>query len=287
MESYRDRMARDLTIRGYSPVTRKTYLALAERFVRWAGREPEGLTLEDVHRYQEYLTREREVSWCIFNQSVCAIRFLFIITLARPWEVKQIPYRRTGRRLPEVLGQEEVKALFDACPTIKQRAMLSTIYACGLRLGELRHLRVADIDSGRMVIRIEQGKGRKDRYVMLSPVLLQLLRDYWRAHRPRLWLFPGNAPERPIAPRTVQRVFERAKAAAGIRKRVSVHSLRHSFATHLLEADTNLRVIQTLLGHKSLSTTVIYTHIAQSYLQQTRSPLDALGKGAVPKAHPA
>lgn len=273
---HRDRMARDLAIRGLSPVTQKTYLALVERFVRYAGKAPDELTLEDVTRYQDHLTRERKVSYCIFNQSVCAIRFFVRTTLGRDWDVARMPYQKKRRRLPEILAEAEVRCLFEAASTPKHRAILATVYATGVRLSELCHLRVPDIDSKRMVVRIEQGKGRKDRYVMLSSTLLAILRDYWRAYRPAHWLFPGSLPDRPIAHRTVERIFERAKSAARIEKRVSLHSLRHSFATHLLEAGTNLRVIQTLLGHRSLGTTAIYTHLARTFLEETKSPLDRL-----------
>ena len=277
---HRERMARDLAIRGLSPVTQKTYLALVERFIRYAARPVDDLTLEDVTRYQDYLTRERKVSYCIFNQSVCAIRFFVNTTLGRSWDVSRMPYQKKRRRLPEVLAESEVTSILDACGPLKHRAILATVYATGVRLSELCHLRVSDIDSKRMVVRIEQGKGRKDRYVMLSTTLLGILRDYWRAYRPAHWLFGGSLPDRPIAERTVQRIFECAKARAGIEKRVSLHSLRHSFATHLLEAGTNLRVIQTLLGHRSLGTTAIYTHLARTFLEDTKSPLDRLPPSA-------
>lgn len=283
MDSWRERMALDLEIRGYCPSTVRHYLSMADRFARFLGRSPEEATLEEVNRFQHDFVR-RKLSYSIFNQAVCALRFLFTTTLPRPWSIDHIPYQKERRRLPEVLSEAEVATLLEKCRLLKHRAILSTVYACGLRLGEVCRLRVGDIDSGRMVVRVDQGKGRRDRYVMLSTVLLTLLREYWRAHRPRGWLFPSESGDGPVAARTVQHAFGRAKLAAGITKRASVHTLRHSFATHLLEANTNIRVIQTLLGHRCLGTTAIYTHIARNFLEETRSPFDRLPP-AVPQ-HP-
>ena len=281
METYRERLVRDLEIRGYRPTTRHHYLLLVDRFVRFLGRSPEEATLEDVHRFQQSLARLGR-SYSLFNQAACALRFLFTVTLPRPWTMDRIPYQKKRPKLPEILHPEEVMGVLEHGASLKHRAMLATVYASGLRLSELRHLRVNDIDSKRMLIRVEDGKGGKDRYVMLSPKLLALLREYWKVYRPRLWLFPGTTPDVPVAARTVQRAFALAMKRAGIRKRASVHTLRHSFATHLLEGKANLRVIQALLGHKSLGTTAIYTHLARTFLEDTQSPFDGLPPTAPP-----
>jgi site-specific recombinase XerD len=261
-------MQRELEIRNYSSRTVETYVALAKRFLRFVGKPPAELELEDVTRYQHHLAKGRRASWCVFNQSVCAIRFLCLTTLNRDWSVGRIPYQRKGRRLPEVLSIEEALALLEACTNLKHRAILSAMYGCGLRQAEARHLRVSDIDSKRMVIRVESGKGNKDRYVVMSQRLLELLREYWRRYRPEGWLFPGADGTRPIGPTSIERVVKRKAAEAGITKRVTCHTLRHSFATHLLELRVSIRVIQRLLGHRCLSTTAKYLHIARNYLTE-------------------
>ncbi|MEE8143006.1 MAG: site-specific integrase [Planctomycetota bacterium] len=276
MGQYRDRMERDLQIRGFSPSTQECYLGRMKTFVRYFMRPPDQLTLEDIHTYQLHLTRERKVSWAVFNQAVAALRFFYGVTLEQDWEIRRIPYQKTGRKLPVVLSQGEVQALLQTLKNLKHRALLMTVYAAGLRVSEVVHLRVRDIDSGRQMLRIDQGKERQDRYVMLSEKLLVVLRQYWRSLRPWPWLFPGQIPGRPLTPSSAQRVFYQARDAARITKNVSVHCLRHSFATHLLESGVHIRKIQLLLGHKSLRSTEIYTHVANDYLQHTRSPLDLL-----------
>ena len=193
-----------------------------------------------------------------------------------------MPYQRKRRTLPEILAPEEVLAIFAACHNLKHKTLLMTSYSGGLRLGETLGLLPSDIDSTRMMIRIEQGKGRKDRYTMLSPTLLDALRVYWKAFRPVRWLFEGRKPGQPLAPSTAEKVFTTAAGRAGVRKSVSFHSLRHGFATHLLEGGTNIRVIQALLGHQSLATTQVYTHVAQNYVNATGSPLDRLGEQKEP-----
>lgn len=268
MGKLRDRMERDLQIRGLSPATRECYLRRMAAFVRHVGRPPDELTLEDIHHYQQYLTQERKVSWSSFNQVVSALRFFYGVTLEKEWDIRRIPYHKTGRRLPVVLGQEEVRRLFDA--------ILMTAYASGLRVSEVVHLRVSDIDSQRMTIRVEQGKGRSDRYVMLSEKLLIVLRAYWKLKRPRYWLFPGMDAQQPLNRATVHKVFVAARRKAGILKPITVHGLRHSFATHLLESGVNIRKIQLLLGHRSLRSTQIYTHVAKDELNSTISPFELL-----------
>jgi integrase/recombinase XerD len=275
MGRFHDRMDEDLRIRGYSANTRASYLRCVRQFVRHFMRPPDQLTPEHIRQYQLYLTRDRQVSWPYFNQVVCALRFFYRQVLQTDWAVAQIPYQRTGRRLPEILSPQEVAALFRATPNLKHRALLMTMYAGGLRVAEVTHLRVTDIDSQRMVIRIEQGKGRQDRYVMLSPHLHRVLQAYGRARRPRPLLFPGPTG-RPLTRESVNRVFHQASRRAKITTHVSPYSLRHACATHLLEQGTNIRAIQTLLGHRSLRTTQRYTHVAATYLQETPSPLDRL-----------
>jgi integrase/recombinase XerD len=274
MGQFRDLMDRDLQIRGYSPFTRRAYLTCVRDLVRYFMRPPDQLTFEDINRYQLYLTEERKVSWSYFNQAVSAIRFFYLTSLQKNWNLKQIPYQKTCRRLPEVLSRKEVDALFKVTTNLKHLSILMTVYSGGLRVGEVVQLRVSDIDVERMVIRIDQGKGRKDRYVMLSKKLVPVLNDYCGKYKPSHWLFPGQKPSRPLDRRSAQRVFKKSKEAAGITKNVTAHSLRHSFATHLLEDGANIRVVQRLLGHRSLSFTAVYTHVAKDYLSQARSPLD-------------
>jgi len=284
MGKFRDLMEREMVIRGLSPRTVSNYLGCMRRFVRYFGRSPDQATLEDVRDFQRHLAGQK-AAWSSFNVYVCAMRFFYRETLKRDWDMRAIPYQKKGRLLPQVLSREEVVALFDALENPKHRAILTTFYATGLRLQEVIDLEVADVDSGRMVLRVRQGKGKKDREVMLSPTLLDVLRAYWKLYRPSHWLFPGQPKagvggEQRLHPRSVQRIFERAKRIVGIEKKVSLHSLRHSFATHLLQDGTNIQVIQLLLGHKSLKTTTIYTHVAESYLKDTKSPLDALPRPA-------
>jgi site-specific recombinase XerD len=270
-------MEADMQIRGFSPHTQQCYLGRMRQFAGYFMRPPDQLTFDDIHRYQVYLAREKKVSWGVFNQSVCALRFFYVVTLRKEWDIKQIPYQKTGRKLPVVLSQQEVRTLlYDTPMNIKHRAILMTTYAGGLRVSEVVELRVNDIDSQRMMLRIEQGKGRKDRYVMLSEKLLGVLRKYWKVARPDHWLFPGLIPGQHLTRSSVERVCKKASDAAGIKKNVFPHTLRHSFATHLLESGVNIRKIQLLLGHKSLQSTQIYTHVAKDYLDNTPSPLDIL-----------
>ena len=276
MGQFRDRMDDELRLRGYSASTRECYVRCVRNFVRHCMRPPDQLTLEHIRQYQLYLTRDRHVAWTYFNQVVCALRFFYREVLKKNWEVRHIPYQKTGRKLPEILSPQEVAALFQATGNLKHRALLMTIYAGGLRVSEVAHLRVSDIDPQRMVIRIEQGKGRKDRYVMLSPYLHAVLQAYTKAVQPHTVLFPSRAGGGPLSPRSIYRIFLRAKTRARIHKHVSPSSLRHTYATHLLEGGTNLRVIQLLLGHRSLRTTQVYTQVADTQLQATPSPLDRL-----------
>ena len=276
MGKCRDLMLQEMQIRGFSENTQKVYLGRMGQFVGFFMRPPDELALEDIHRYQVHLTQVEAVSWGVFNQSVAAIRFFYREAIHKEWDIKRIPYQKTGRKLPVVMSRDEVSALFGTVENLKHRALLLTVYAGGLRVSETVNLRVSDIDSQRMVVRVDQGKGRKDRYVMLSPTLLEALRAYWKATRPQPWLFPGQKPGCHLTRSAAERVFDQARDAAGIAKKVTIHSLRHSFATHLLESGTNIRVIQLLLGHRSLRSTEVYTHVAGNYLSETKSPLDTL-----------
>lgn len=276
MGQFRDQMSRDMEIRGFSHHTHRKYLACMKDFVRYCKKSPADVTVEDIYGYQLHLLRERKVSPATFNVYVSVLRFFFRVTSPVTLKFTRIAFRKAKRRLPEVLSRDEVRALLEQPSNIKHRALLTTIYACGLRISEACRLRVQDIDSKRMVLRVWRGKGDKDRYVMLSPHLLKLLREYWQAAKPSGWLFPGQDPSRPIRERSVSRVFEKAKQRAGISRQVCVHSLRHSFASHLLESGTDIRAIQVLLGHRSLRTTTVYLHVSPACLAAVRSPYDGI-----------
>lgn len=285
MRRLRDRMDQDLEIRGYSPRTRKIYVDCVRVFADHFGRPPGQLGLEDIRRYQLHLIQERRLSYSYFNQSVCALRLFYNVTLGKGWDVRRLPYQKRERRLPEILSQGEVTALLAATRNLRDRAIVMTLYGCGLRLEEVRHLRATHIDSDRMVVRVVQGKGKKDRHVRLPDTLLDTLRAYWKQHRPKSLLFPSVDLDRPLSGSTIQAVVRKAAKRAGIVKRITPHSLRHAFATHHLERGTNLREIQLLLGHRSLNSTAIYTHVARNTVAASASPLDGLPdqKEQVPK----
>lgn len=278
MGKLREKMRKDMVIRGFSPKTQEVYLERMKNFVRFHGKSPELLGLNDINQYQIYLAEEKQVSWCYFNQSVCAIRFFYKKTLNKDWDIKHIPFQKEGKKLPSVLSKEEVRSIFQAISNIKHLALFQTIYGAGLRVQEALNLSYKDIDSQRMLIRVRQGKGKKDRYVMLSPKLLHTLRAYRKASSPKpvVYLFPGRDSTKPLTPETAQRVLKKAQQKAKVRKTVTPHVLRHCFATHLLEDGHDVRKIQLLLGHRSLRTTCTYTHVARNFLQQTASPLDTL-----------
>jgi integrase/recombinase XerD len=283
MSPLRRRMIEDMRIRNLSPATQQSYILAVAKFSRFFGRSPDRLNLEDVRAYQVHLAR-RDLSWSSFNQTMAALRFFYGVTLERQEMPRRIAYTRKPHRLPVVLGAAEVVRFLQAVPGLKNRVALTTAYAAGLRMSEVVGLKVIDIDSSRMLIRIEAGKGRKDRYVMLSTQLLTLLRSYWQLARPRHWLFPGCDETRPINRRRLQAACRMACEEAGLRKPVTVHTLRHSFATHLLENGTDLRIIQVLLGHTQLATTARYTKVAASTIRNTMSPLDRLRLEIVPPA---
>ncbi len=276
MTKLRQRMLEDMQIRNLAMATQKRYVDRVAAFAKYFQRSPEQLGSEQIRKYQIYLLNEKKLSSSTLNVTVCALRFLYKITLKRDWDISRIPHARRERKLPVVLSPEEVAQFLHAVKSVKYRAILITAYSAGLRVSEAVRLNVRDIDSKRMVIRVEQGKGRKDRYVMLSPRLLDLLREYWKSYRPVDWLFPGRDRRRPTSPETVRKVCRRAASASGLTKRVTPHTLRHSFATHLLEAGEDLRKIQLLLGHRSVASTARYTHVAVNNIHQIASPFDSL-----------
>jgi len=278
MTPLRQRMIEDMRVRNLSPNTQRLYVDRVAKFAQYFGKSPELLGPEDIRTYQVYLMNQKRASTSMLQQTVCALRFLYRSTLGKEWTLQYIPFPKQEKKLPVVLSQDEISRFFESVPNLKHRAFLMTAYATGLRVSEVASLRVADIDSQRMMIRIEQGKGWKDRYVMLSPNLLEVLRGYWKVVRPKDWLFPGRPPIRPITRECIHQVCVKAAAAAGLTKRVSVRALRHAFATHLLESGTNIRVIQILLGHRSLRTTARYTHVSAATICSTCSPLDLLPK---------
>lgn len=276
MSALRQKMIEDLRIRNYSPHTIEAYIRSVAHFAQHFGQSPDLLTAAHVRDYQLFLVEQRKVSWSTFVQAVCALRFFYNQTLGRKWMIDFIPYPRRVKKLPLVPSQAEVRALLQVTTNLKHHTILAAIYATGLRVSEAANLLVSDIDSGRQLITVRQGKGQKDRFVILSPRLLELLRRYWKAHKPTPYLFPGYIPGRPISSTGIQDLCHKAATAAGISKPLTPHSLRHAFATHLLEAGTDLRTIQLLLGHNSLRTTAVYLHVSNLALRQTTSPLDLL-----------
>jgi integrase/recombinase XerD len=277
MTPLRQRMIEEMKLRNLAPRTIQSYVARVASFARHFGRSPDALGRDEVRSYLIHLVQDEHVCWSTYNQTVAGLRFLYEVTLGREGVMVRIACPKQPKKLPVVLSLEEVTRLFAAISGLKHRAILMTAYAAGLRISEVVSLRVDDIDSQRMVLRVRQAKGRRDRYVMLSPRLLALLREYWKAARPAQWLFPGDIPGRPLTTSTVHRVCVQAARDAGLGKHVTVHTLRHSFATHLLEAGTDIRTIQVLLGHRNLKTTAVYTHVSPVAVESTRSPLDRLG----------
>jgi site-specific recombinase XerD len=270
-------MTEDMQVRNLSPHTQASYLQQVSLFARYFRTSPDTLTPEHIRTYQIYLTNEKKLAPNSIHMAVAALRFLYRITLRKEWTFgEDIPLPKKPQKLPVVLSPEEVVHFLGCVDCGKHRVILTTCYAAGLRISEAVRLKAAAIDSARMVIRVEQGKGRKDRYVMLSPMLLEILRSYWRAARPKEWLFPGIHHDRPITKDAVEAACQKAHRLAGLSKPVTPHSLRHAFAVHLLESGTDLRTIQLLLGHRSLATTARYLRIATSKVCATSSPLDLL-----------
>jgi integrase/recombinase XerD len=283
MSPLRRRMIEDMTVRNLSPATQRSYVHAVAKFSRFFSRSPDRLGLEDVRAFQVHLV-STGISWPALNQTVCALRFFYGVTLGHGEIPERIPYAREPRKLPVVLSADEVVRFLEAVPSVKTRTALTTAYAAGLRASEAVGLKLGDIDSGRMVIRVEHGKGGKDRYVMLSAQLLRILRTYWRLVRPTGWLFPGRAESGPIDVQVLYSACRSACVATGLAKRVTVHTLRHSFATHLLENGTDIRIIQVLLGHSNLSSTARYAQVSTGLIRRTKSPLDRLTLEVVPPA---
>jgi len=278
MGKVKEKMKQQMEIRGLSARTRESYLADIEQFVRYFMKPPDQLSLDDIHGYQQHLIRDRKYAENTINQHVAALKFLYRSTLKRDWNIEMIPYHKRSKKLPVVLSRDEVKMLFKATENIKHRAMLLTLYSTGIRASELTHLKVSDIDSKRMLVRIEEGKNSKDRYVRLSEKLLELLRSYWisQTPKPKTWLFPGYGDDSPLSRHSVQKMILKLKEKASIKKQVSTHTMRHTFATHMLESGVDIRRIQLMLGHRSLRTTAIYLHVASNYLHEAKTPLDTL-----------
>jgi integrase/recombinase XerD len=268
-------------VRNLSPSTQQSYIYAVAKFSRHFDRSPDRLGLEDVRAYQLHLIAQKR-SWSHVNQTVCALRFFYGVTLGQGGALERIVAAREPQKLPVVLSPDEIVQFLEAVPGLRNRAALTTAYGAGLRVGEVARLETGAIDSGRMLIRIEQGKGSKDRYVMLSPQLLRILRAYWRLARPGRWLFPGQDAGVPVSVATLQHACRVATQAAELNKPVTVHTLRHSFATHLLEGGTDIRIIQALLGHRRLSTTARYTQVATTLIAGTESPLDRLSLAVTP-----
>ena len=277
MTVLRKRMTEDMQVRNLSPHTQASYLQQVSLFARYFRTSPDALTPEHIRTYQIYLTNEKKLAANSIYTAVAALRFLYRVTLKKEWTFgEDIPLPKKPQKLPVVLSPEEVVHFLNCVDRGKHRVILTTCYAAGLRISEAVRLKAAAIDSARMVVRVEQGKGRKDRYVMLSPLLLEILRSYWMAVRPKEWLFPGIHDDRPITKDAVEAACEKAHRFAGLSKPVTPHSLRHAFAVHLLESGTDLRTIQLLLGHRSLATTAKYLRIATNKVCSTSSPLDLL-----------
>jgi len=276
----RQMMLDELQRRNYSPNTVRTYIHAIEDFARYFGRSPYRLGPEDIRQYQVHLFRERKLSAGTVEGRTAALRFFFVKTLKRPYIHDQIPFPKRQRPLPTVLSQDEVACLIDSAQSLMHRAMLITLYGTGVRRAELCQLKVADVDSKRMVIRVRNGKGGRDRDVLLSDKLLETLREYWRWMKPKTYLFPGTVKnwraDVPITTKVVWTAVNEARKRAGIEKRITPHTLRHSFATHMLEAGADLRTIQVLLGHAELADTAVYLHLSRRHLQAVASPIEAI-----------
>jgi site-specific recombinase XerD len=282
MTALRMRMDNDMLVRGMAERTREAYLAAVARLARHYRRSPDRLSPQEVQAYLVHMLREEKLAWSTCNIAVQAFRFLYHTTLGRPAPSFTIPGPKQPQRLPEILSPAEVRRVLESTANRKQRALLATTYAAGLRVSEVVRLQLRDLDAQRMSLRVQQGKGGKDRDTLLSPRLLEELRAYWRQYRPARWLFPARGGQGPMDSSTAQKLYSAAKQRAGITKRGGIHALRHAFATHLLEAGTDLHTIQRLLGHGHLGSTMRYFHLARRTLLGTTSPLEWLERSALP-----
>lgn len=274
MSELRTRMIRDMTLRGFSPRTHRAYIAAVVGLATYYRRSPAQITNEEVQAYLAHLIQERQLSWSTCSQAAHAFRFLYHVTLGHERADFQVPAPKQPQKLPEILSRAEVWRLLHACRHPRHRLLLATTYAAGLRVSEVVALKVSDIDAERMTVRVEQGKGAKDRYVPLAARLLHDLRAYWQATPPRVWVFANRQGTRPIDRTVAQKIYMSAKLRAGIRKQGGIHALRHAFATHLLEAGTDLHTVQRLLGHRHITSTMRYFHLSQGRIVGARSPLD-------------
>jgi len=274
METYREQMQRDMVLRNLSPKTQYMYHNAARAIEDHFGRPPDQLNEDEVKSFLVSIVEDRRLSQSSLKITYSALRFLYETTLKKGWVIDKIPYPKTVKALPHVLDRSEVRRIIEAATNLRQKAMLMLTYSAGLRAKETARLRITDIDSKRMLIRVEQGKGNKDRYTLLSQTALETLRQYWKEFRPKVWLFPGANPENYVSVSYIQVGFKRAKKKAGITKPATCHTLRHSFATHLLEAGVDLHTIQVLLGHSSIRTTTVYLHVSKKGLAKVVSPLD-------------
>jgi len=276
MTPLRQRMLEDMEIRNLTHNTQLAYLQQVSSFAKYFQRSPELLGPEEIRTYQVHLTTERKLAPGSLSIIASALRFLYKVTLKREWVDREIPLPKKPFKLPVILSRAEVGHFLESIASFKHRTILSTAYAAGLRISEVTRLKITDVDSQRMMLRIEQAKGQKDRYVMLSPQLLEILRVYWKATRPKEWLFPGDIPTRPISKGAVEQACQKAHRVSGIKKPITPHSLRHGFATHLLESGTDVRKIQLLMGHRSLTSTTRYLKVATTTVCATTSPFDLL-----------
>jgi site-specific recombinase XerD len=276
-------MEMDMKLRRFSPKTIACYLACMKGVAKHFRKSPAELGDEEIRAYLYHLMEERKVSQSVLVQTYSALKFFFEKTLQKQWNAFRVPRCKQRRKLPGVLTREEVESILSATKNLKHRAILMTIYSAGLRIGEATRLKVSDIDSGRMMIRVNEGKGLKDRYSLLGERNLEMLRRYWKVYRPLEWLFPGRSGC-PVSTSAIQRVFKASLEKAGIKKKASVHTLRHCFATHLLESGTDLYYIQRLLGHKSAGTTSVYLHITGKDIGKIKSPIDSSGTNQEPSS---
>jgi len=274
MGTLRDQMQADLHLKGITPRTQKDYLREVSNLAKYFNKSPEELGEKEVKEYLVHLLKDRKISGGTYKYYVSGIKFLYRTTLKREGVVDAIQYPKSRRKLPVVLDLSEVEALFSVTENLKHKAILMITYSSGLRISEATRLKITDIDSKRMMVRIQQGKGGKDRYSILSHAALECLRQYWRKYHPKDWLFEGQKKDKHISISSIHQIFHAAKKRAGITKPASVHTLRHSFATHLVEAGTSLHHVQLLLGHRSPNTTTVYLHVSRLNLAQVTSPLD-------------
>jgi site-specific recombinase XerD len=276
MTVMREKLIKEMTLRRFSPHTQRAYISSVAGLAQYYNKSPEHITKQMIQDYLVYLMQKRKLAWSSCNAIVCALRFFYIQTLGIDAIFLNIPPRKKVAQLPEILSTEEVELLLGALTNHKHRTVLMTTYAAGLRLNEIVNLKLTDIDSKRMMIRVRQGKGSKDRYTILSKRLLEQLRIYWKMYHPSLWLFSGRKLGQQMSPSTVSAIYYKARDKAGIKKGKGIHTLRHCFATHLLEAGVDIRTIQVLMGHSSIMTTVVYLKVTRKQLSSTQSPLDLL-----------